>query len=357
MDILKRMNDFLNKFKKYMFYYKDGFYVIPYLNDSPQTLIKTFSNYPFCKHYEDKRYFVTNNLFNEVTMHYDCIEDEFWTMLSDQKVKKNVMYNMIYDNKDTTKYYSLLFYVSKINESTTDLVVNNIINFNYSWSLVKPRVKVDAVCLKNTHGYYMMLYFSENWFQKNVLDNNPPQALTDFINSSNKQIIFQHTGQPEDNSFYKNMIHRLENKEVPITTEYSAGLKQDAMNLIQTFLNQLKNPELDVLNSIKAPIDVIKKILLAQQYILEILLAPFPSIESIANKVDMSPTRFNTWFKIIAGITPYKYYQKQRLLIAKQHLEQKTKTVGEAAQLLNYNNQSKFTQAFKEEFDVLPSKI
>ena len=357
MDILKRTQSFFKKFEKYMFYYKDGFYVIPYLNDSPQLLINTFKNYPFCKHYEAKRYFVTNNLFNEVTMHYDCIEPEFWVMLSDQKVKKNVKYNMLYDNKDATKYYSFLFYTSKIPVKTADVVVNNIIHFNKSWSLTKPRVKVDAACLKGTHGNYLVLYFSEAWFQKNILANKPPEALIDFLNSNNKQILFPHTAVGQSNSFYTNIINLLENKEEVITNEYSIALKQDAMHLLQAFMEQLKNPELNPQYSIIAPTDVIKKILLAQRYILENLLEPFPSIETIATMVEMSTTPFNTWFKTVIGTTPYKYYQKERLLIAKQCLEQKTKTVSEVAQMLNYNNQSKFTEAFKNEFDILPSKI
>ena len=359
MNIIKRTHTFLNKFKKYMFYYKDGFYVIPYLNDSPQMLIETFKNYPFCKHYEAKRYFTTNNFFNDVTMHYDCIEEEFWVMLSDQKVKKNVKYNMLYDNKDTTKYYSLLFYSSRILVKTADVVVNNIIHFNKSWSLTKPRVEVDAACLKNTHGNYLVLYFSEAWFQKNILAHNPPKALIDFLNSTNNQILFPHTptALTNDNSFYTNIIQRLENKAEIITTEYLTALKEDAMALLQAFMEQLQNPELEPKHSIIAPTDVIKKVLLAQRYILEIVLEPFPSIETIAAKVDMSPTTFNTWFKTIIGATPYKYYQKQRLLIAKECLEQKTKTVSEVAKMLNYSNQSKFTEAFKNEFDVLPSKI
>jgi hypothetical protein len=78
----------LKNFKKYFFSYKEGFYEIPFLANSPELIVESFGNMPFVKNYPDKRYFTTNNLFVNGDGHYQKIEEGLWIIISNISVKK-----------------------------------------------------------------------------------------------------------------------------------------------------------------------------------------------------------------------------------------------------------------------------
>lgn len=81
---------------------------------------------------------------------------------------------------------------------------------------------------------------------------------------------------------------------------------------------------------------------------------PTLSINALSKMAGMSPTKFKTQFKNLFGLPVYEYYQKNRMLFAKQLLKQGEYTIQEVGNKIGYSNLGHFAAAFKKEFGFLP---
>ena len=86
--LLQQVEKFLSKFEKYFFKYKDGFYHLPYVADSPQNIIASLGSMPFVQHNKQEQVINSNNPFCTVKMHYHQLEPEFWVMYAETEYKK-----------------------------------------------------------------------------------------------------------------------------------------------------------------------------------------------------------------------------------------------------------------------------
>lgn len=82
-----------------------------------------------------------------------------------------------------------------------------------------------------------------------------------------------------------------------------------------------------------------------------------PTIKELAKSVAMSESKLKKIFKGVYGLPPYEYYQKQRMLKAKEMLLSGNYSIKDVGYTLGYSNLSNFTLAFKKEFDQLPSEV
>lgn len=94
-----------------------------------------------------------------------------------------------------------------------------------------------------------------------------------------------------------------------------------------------------------------------ENYLKDNLLNSFPGNEAIAEKVGVSPTKLKNDFKTIHNQSIYQYYRHHQMTLANKLLIEKAATVKEVANLLGYENASKFAAVFKEQFGVLPSSL
>ncbi|MCT4564555.1 MAG: AraC family transcriptional regulator [Maledivibacter sp.] len=79
------------------------------------------------------------------------------------------------------------------------------------------------------------------------------------------------------------------------------------------------------------------------------------SIEKIVRENGIGYSSFNTIFKNIYGQSPYQYLKKLRINLAANMLHETKSSILEIAVSVGYNNPSKFSNAFKSIFGVLPS--
>jgi AraC-like DNA-binding protein len=79
------------------------------------------------------------------------------------------------------------------------------------------------------------------------------------------------------------------------------------------------------------------------------------SIEKIVCENGIGYSTFNKIFKNIYGESPYQYLKKIRMNLAAQKLHETELTILEIAVCVGYNNPSKFSNAFKSIFGLLPS--
>ena len=80
-----------------------------------------------------------------------------------------------------------------------------------------------------------------------------------------------------------------------------------------------------------------------------------PSLLALAKQVGTNKNKLNKGFKQIFGTSVFDYLRKHRLERARELLNIKKMSVGEAAALVGYSHQSSFTRAFKNHFGTIPT--
>ncbi|MFT5259644.1 MAG: transcriptional regulator GlxA family with amidase domain [Saprospiraceae bacterium] len=79
------------------------------------------------------------------------------------------------------------------------------------------------------------------------------------------------------------------------------------------------------------------------------------SIQTLANKADMSPRNFNRRFKVATGETAVKYLQLVRIEAAKKELENSRRSFDEISFNVGYENVSFFRRIFKQGTGLTPA--
>ena len=78
------------------------------------------------------------------------------------------------------------------------------------------------------------------------------------------------------------------------------------------------------------------------------------TIEELSLQFHINQTTLKTVFKTLFGQPPAAYMKQYRIKQAMQYLDESDNSIAEIAALVGYENQSKFTQAFKKVTGILP---
>lgn len=81
-----------------------------------------------------------------------------------------------------------------------------------------------------------------------------------------------------------------------------------------------------------------------------------PSLKELTEVAGMSHPKLNRCFRQQYGVTASEYIRNERLLKAKEILQEGSANVTEAAHLVGYRSVSHFTRAYKTQFGQLPSR-
>jgi AraC-like DNA-binding protein len=342
------LTNFFIKFKKYLFTYKDDYFELPYLGNSPYSLIETMGKMPFIKHIKEHNTLEINNLFCKGKLHYAEIEPDFVLMTTSNTYKKKITFNIQYDPSLQSDYYVISFVQNLRKVKSNDTNLNGFEYKNSSWSIAKPNSLQRSYHEKDSEYFYLSFYIRTQWIEANIQQD----AFTTFRNSNQTFLFFADLVSNANDSYlslYNLLVNNNENGKLD-----KLLLKTESYQFINTFLQKLLQfYNLKTISTFKD--EDIKKIAAAEIFLIEQLFKKFPGIECIAAKVGMSATKLKTSFKQYYGQTLFDYYNAKQLNYAKQLLEQQNKNIKEIAFMLGYNNTSKFTAAFKKYHDILPS--
>jgi len=135
-------------------------------------------------------------------------------------------------------------------------------------------------------------------------------------------------------------------------------LQNRVMLLMENFFRSLYSRMGDNKNA-GAPINdaALKKMMQIESILVSNLSVAPPAIPVLARTALMSETKLKNIFKTVYGLGLYEYYQKNRMLKARQLLRSKKYTVKETGLALGFKNLSNFTIAYKKEFNILPSEM
>lgn len=121
--------------------------------------------------------------------------------------------------------------------------------------------------------------------------------------------------------------------------------------LLSDYLLKLSDKEIE--NRMIHPTDW-ASIVSAQKFLVDNIENPFPSNKFIAERFNMSESKFKDLFKQITDISPNTFFMDNKLQRAKELLEDKQLSITQVSEKLNFTNNSYFALMFKTKFGVPP---
>lgn len=352
MPLKRRIEKWLFHIKKYIVLYKDGYYIIPYLSNSPEVMINSLKRMPFVKFNEDEKVIHTNNVFSQGALYYRQLADGLWVIITEIKFLKDVCTKALYDGEPTEYYFlSHLSFKTEVTSSN----INSIKVPAVGWTLYKPGHEATGYYSKGTDGVFTNIIFTREWAEKNIPFKNLDETniLREYFNSEQTLIIWEDM-VPDATERVANLLAALKSKESENINHLQLTI--NCLGLVNDFLKSastmhLNQPENDLSETDR------RHLAKAEKMLTDTLYKSFPGIDTIAREVHMSPTKLKNSFKQVYGKPLYQYYQEKQMYIALEMLKNKQSTVKEIAYIFGYENPANFTTAFKKVHNILPSEV
>ncbi|HTA62115.1 MAG TPA: AraC family transcriptional regulator [Bacteroidia bacterium] len=356
--LLQTIEKWFLKSKPNMYKYEDGFYEVTYLTNSPQATVESLAKVPF-RTQDKKAQTITSTLQNNYAssvVHYQEIEEGLWIISVDVKFDNNIRFKLTTDKNIPANYYLLICQISKLPYIANKPSLEELTYDYKSWALIKPGKAINVNQFKNTHVVSYHIYFSEAWFKKNILpiESLRKNELSSFL-ASNRDYIIWPSAETNVEPIFDATWQTIQQKGSQGVAN-PLELKIHTLNLINSFLTQLVDKE-KYKRYFNIEDEDRKIALQAERIIIENLLTDFPSIESIAKHLHISPSKLKSIFKTNFGMPMHKYYLAKKMAYAKELLLKDNVLIKDIAYKVGYENVSKFSATFKKHYDCLPSEV
>ena len=194
------------------------------------------------------------------------------------------------------------------------------------------------------------IYFTEEWFNKYSGVKSTDTFFTKYFSLKSPSFNFEVL-----NIEYRELMEEIFTlkEDHPI---YKTVLQNRVMLLLEKFLRNLYIRMSGVTAQLPLDESEIKRIMQIESMLVQDLSIA-PSIMELARIAMMSETKLKNVFKNVYGLSLYEYYQKNRMLVARQLLINRKYSVKETGLKLGFKNLSNFTIAYKKAFNILPSNV
>ncbi len=357
MLLTKQINSWFTKAKQYFFTYKEGFFELSYLSNSPEAIVASFGKMPFVKHNKEEQYFTSKNPFSNGVMHYQELEEGLWLVYAESEYKANVLFKPYFDLALPRDYYFLSYNIdiNEVEEKATS--INHYIEFtNRWWVLFKPETTVNLAHFKHTKTTNLSVYFNKEWLQKNLRHDKKfaDSRLPEFFDSGAQYLIW-----PDDAPQPFDLLPAFQKE---ILVKGSKGIanvlkvKMLVISLFETFV-QKHTDENIATEHFEIPNTDRLRVMKIEHHLTHNLLQKFEGIEELSYRFSISPTKLKNDFKLIFGKPVYQYYQEKQMQLAAEIIKTEDIRIKELATRMGYENTGKFSLAFKKYNKVLPSQF
>ena len=345
----------LAKIKKYLFTYRDGFYELPYIANSPELIVASFSS--FMNHDPQRKIFGTNNIFINGEGHYEKIEEGLWIILSNFEAKKNLSFKLNYEPGIESNYHSLTLYINKdIRQVKFPKVLYDVPSQDRSWMLVKAGAQVLNSHFKGQKSIFFTIYFSNDWMNQNVAAKGifKNKILTDFFNSDRDSLFLSNFLEGKKETYLKLVNSIIEKDENGVNDLLL--LRSRTLELLSAFSSELSHSSIKDNNSSLPERDK-RRLAKAEHLINDAIFKQFPSLRLLASESGISETKLLADFKKMYGCTPYRYYVAKQMAYAKEMIQARQVTVKEIALKLGFQHAGKFSAAYKKIHGHSPTQV
>lgn len=356
MSIVKGINIWFSNYKNALLTYKNGFWVVPFLSNSPETIVKSIIKMPFTKHSKNKQYVKSTTPLMKGGFYYEEIEKGLWIIPSHLIYRANVSYNKVNDEKISNDWYILSMTI--FGHDKKQPLVDGISYKNCSWMLLKPGGGNINCHFKGADEISFTFYVNTDWLNRVLYSNEKfiKSSLKAFFESSEKMSIWSDDVKTYKNLYeplYKNFYESISEKR---TVEEKKEVKHLVYQIIEKYIVMYEtkgvNSNLFLLSEKNRQF-----IYKAEKKILQNLMKPFPGIQTLAHDVGTSETNLKSNFKKVFGKTLFQYFQEKQMLLAEEILLNQDIQISDLALSMGYENASKFARAFKKQIGELPSKV
>jgi AraC-like DNA-binding protein len=341
--------------QKYFFFYRDGFFELPYLSNSPQIMIESIKKNPEAIHNPLEQSVFSDNPFCKGIVRYREIEDGLWVIATNLEIKRNIIAKTFYTETEESDYYFLSFSIFEHDFSLSSNILDKIIVKSIGWTFYKPKTEVSTYFYQDTTGKFCNFIFNKKWAERNseLIGISKENGLLEFINTD---IGFKSWLDIVPNSYqvFKEIWRILETEQKAVFGDLA--LKKQALDLISNFFKTVTFPK-KTEKKISLKNKDYSNLAKAEKIILDNLNLPFVGIEKIAADVHLSPTKLKSNFKSVFGLSLLQYHKEKNMLLAIQLLENSEMQIKNIATSIGYESSSKFTAAFKKRFGILPSEV
>lgn len=193
------------------------------------------------------------------------------------------------------------------------------------------------------------IFFTSKWLEENIGIKTNDEVFQKYFSLKTASLNFEIL-----NLDYRSLMEDIFELDHTLPMQLVI-LQNRAMLLLEKFLRSLykkiNHPELvPAVNE-----TTLKQLIKVESLLVSNLYVQPPTIPVLARMAMMSETKLKNVFKAVYGYNLYEYYQKSRMLKARQMLRSKKTTVKEVGMALGFKNLSNFTIAYKKEFNMLPS--
>jgi AraC-like DNA-binding protein len=267
-------------------------------------------------------------LTTEVSFNRNAATNESYTLRFDEV--KNMKTLMVQIEEDKLKEEEQVF--------SGAFLTNSLLAFSYTASA-------------GTEDRCINIYFTAEWLKNHVGISREDEPFKKYLSLKTATLNFEVL-----NFEYRELMEDI--FEIDDNHPMQKVMLQNrVMVLIEKFFRSLFNRigDKNIVNTLN---DItLKRMMQVESILTSNLSVPPPTIPDFARIAMMSETKLKNIFKVVYGLSIYEYYQKNRMLRARQLLRSKKYSVKEIGIALGFKNLSNFTIAYKKEFKALPSEI
>lgn len=255
--------------------------------------------------------------------------------------------------KDATEFYTLNYdevggvdgFKLTINNDAYVTTQEQRTSFLY---LTSSLLEMDSVLYKNVPLKGLRIFLPTAWMCKYLQIGEKDDILEQYIRLKTAGIW-----QKPIDMDTRTIVHELLSDHQPTLLYYQNRM----LRLVEIFFNWLYNE----MHQYPGTRPLSRNDILAARKIESLLTTDItilpPTIREMSRQFAMSESKLKKVFKTVFGLPPYEYYQKARMLKARQLLLSGNFSIKDVGYTLGYSNLSNFTLAFKKEFGKLPSEV
>ncbi len=217
--------------------------------------------------------------------------------------------------------------------------------------LSNPYDALEYVVNAATESRCVNIYFTHEWLQQHfgidISDSTWQQILPRQASAAHFEVLTIEYRELMEDIFALRKEQQL----------YHTALQNRVMLLLEKFLRNLYSKISQPPGGTPVSEHDLKRMIQVEALLVKNTGEAPPPVPELARLAMMSETKLKNLFKRMYDYSLYEYYQKNRMLKARQLISSRKYSVKEVGTQLGFKNLSNFTIAFKKQFNKLPSEL
>jgi AraC-like DNA-binding protein len=352
--IRKTVNDWFNKYKSYVLLYRGGFWEIPYMSNSPETIVKSILKMPFTKHSPKRNHVLSKTPLIKGEFYYEELEKGLWLIQSNLEYQANINYVKKGEGQDSANWYLLNLTTFGLKQKLA--LMDGIPHTNCAWLFYKPNSWATNCHFKGAHEMNLAFYVHKDWLKEKLkTDINFSSSPLNYFMESRASYDIWNDSLSSSKKYYNKVVENFSNAQER-TKEINEELRTFSLELIDYFISKYEHNNIS-LDHFKVSDKTRVSIYKIEKLLLERLGGPFPGLDFLTKEASISETSLKVNFKHIFGTSTAQYFQQKQMFLAKEILETTDIKIKDLSLKMGYLSHSKFTAAFKKHNGILPSEI